>query len=514
LATPPKAASAGPRLEGADVRVFPNPVYAGDELSFDVRPTLPFSLDGHALTITLAVAPGAVITAPVAPTGLDGVPGARFYWVAPASRAPLTLTLLLPPDVPDPDPTDNTYTVDVQLRPLAALFPPEPEARWLVTETEGVRLHYLAHTAAARDRAWLVAQAADAYAEVAARLGPASEPVDFYLLDRVIGQGGYASWAWVAVTYTDRDYAPVSLASVLRHELVHRLDDAVGCDAAPALLREGLAVYVAGGHYRPEPLARKAAALLASGQDVALAQLAEDFYTHQHEVGYLQAGALIAYVVERWGWEQVAPLCRAASRAEGRASERLAQGIAALGLDLPAFEDAWRAWLRAQPVAPADVAALEAEVRLMDVMRAYQQAYNPSAHFLEGILFSPEEAERRGIVADFVRRPRDAQAVTLELLLALGQSAVAEGDRARVEAVVAEVTAALEGGGFEAGMRADLLPIVDRLLGRGYEPTQVAVVTPGVYRVEALDYTAWPQAREFVATWAGETWDVRPVAVD
>ena len=52
------------------------------------------------------------------------------------------------------------------------------------------------------------------------------------------------------------------LAVIFHHELVHYLDVRSGGDLKPSMLVEGLAVYLSGGHYKPEPLMPRLAALL------------------------------------------------------------------------------------------------------------------------------------------------------------------------------------------------------------------------------------------------------------
>ncbi len=81
----------------------------------------------------------------------------------------------------------------------------------------------------------------------------------------------------MAISYPDRAYSPVDMGSLLRHELTHRLDSAIGCDEAPALLREGLAVVLAGGHYREEPIICKASTLLSNGYMIPVSRLLSDF---------------------------------------------------------------------------------------------------------------------------------------------------------------------------------------------------------------------------------------------
>jgi len=371
--------------------------------------------------------------------------------------------------------------------------------------TEGIRLHYLTGSAAERDLATLLPLAQGAYAEVAARFEVATTTVlDVYMLDRILGQGGYATSDWVAVSYTDRVYAPSELTLLLRHELTHRLDSAWGCDQLPSMIREGLAVLVAGGHYWPESLPRNAAALLQMGPYVPLQQLLDDFYLQQHEIGYLEAGALLAYIVEERGWEGMRQLCEAGAAASGEGTLRLASALAALDQPpLPELERDWLRWLQALHVTAEEGRVLQDGWLLMDTVRAYQSRYDPSAYFLTGILFDPAWGAERGITADFVRRPREARAIALELLLQMAQESLRADAPAEAERLAAAVQAALEPTASPPPEVTEMEALVAAVLSRGYEPYRVVWVDDGAKVgqrapgcvVYALDRADWPMKR-------------------
>lgn len=507
----------GPGLELDGVRFFPWPLYPGDWASVTVDPRMPIDVTGP-MTLTWTL-DDEILTAPVGPDGLDARLQARFYWAwqvpETASAIPLTFTLILPPDAFDPDLADNTLVVSVVPHPVETFQAPEPEATWASVEQGGVRLHYLTGTAAERDLETIAVEVAAAYADVSARFGFGAEGdlLDIYLLDRVIGQGGYASWDWVAITYADRQYSPVNLGMVLRHELTHRLDAALGCHAAPSVVREGLAVYVSGGHYWPGSLVQDAAALRASTHYIPLSQLADDFYIHQHEVSYREAGAFISYIVDHFGWEGLETFCRATLKGEWEnASAQLSDGLRAVGeVDWQTFEKTWEAWLDAQPVSPETQNLLGVELRLMETLRAYQLAYDPSAHFLEGILFSPQDGVRWNITADFVRRPRETEPVTLELLLVMAQEAIDAGVVEAAERPLAAVEDVLANGFPQHGLAADARAIVSTALLQGYEPYRLVPYLDGSHEVHALVMAAWPAQRVLTAVQVGAAWSVKPL---
>lgn len=517
-ATPTPAPTSVPQDPGLELRgvhMFPWPLYAGDWVSVDVDPRLPEDVTGP-LTLTWTLDDGAVFTTPVDVVGLDDRLQARFYWAwqvpETTARIPFTFTLLLPPGVFDPDLTDNTLALFIAPLPAEARPAPEPEARWVDTELPGVRLHYLTGSAAERDLEAIAIKVAAAYTDVTAHFGAMDELLDIYLLDRVIGQGGYASSEWVAVSYTDRQYTPINLGMVLRHELTHRLDAAMGCHAAPSVVREGLAVYVAGGHYWAGSLVRDAAALRASKHYIPLAQLAVDFYTQQHEISYREAGAFVSYIIEHYGWEGLETFCRAPMPDEGDAEQWLDTALGVLGEpDWQAFEKTWETWLDAHPAQPKDLPLLEAELRMMETLRAYQRGYDLSAHFLEGILFSPQEGASLNITADFARRPRGAEPVALELLLVMAQDAVRYGAIETAETLLATIDSALANGFPEDGLAADVRTIVAAALAQGYEPYRLRMRLDGSYEVSALVYAAWPAQRVLTAAHVGTAWMVTPL---
>jgi hypothetical protein len=542
-AAPSPTPLAEPRLSPDDVQLFPWPLFEGDRISLDVSPVLTGLVTDSELAESAAIVTldgMGPLTTTLRAQGLDGVPQARFYWFAELPDLPpdtsvapdgsvtmtLTVTLLLPESVADADPGNNTVVLQVPVGPRAAMPPPEPAAQWAVTETVGVRLHYLTGSAAERDLTRLLDESLAAYEEITAWLGESDELVDIYLLDRVIGQGGYASSQWVAISYPDRGYSPVELGTVLRHELTHRLDAAIGCTRAPSLVREGLAVYLAGGHYRPEPLRAKAAGLLGTPHYIPLDLLPVDFYIHQHEVAYLEAAAVIGYIVETQGWEALIDLCQATLEAEGDDAARWQAGLTALGFESSSVleERLWE-WLRedVEGAAGYDPALLKLELRLMEAMREYQTTYDPVAHFLQGILFSPAEGARLGIVADFVRRPRDPLSIGFELILAMGQEAVDQQDAARLAVLVEDLEVALAQGPAASFFVRDAVEITERALSQGWEPNRLLLIsrlprTAGVteewprrYLVYALDRDSWPEQSALTARRVGVEWELRAI---
>ena len=153
-------------------------------------------------------------------------------------------------------------------------------------------VHVVSETAAYRDLSSLLIEVENAFQHSSAILSePINKKYDVYLVNRVIGQGGYAGNSMV-VSYLDRHYASTGLQQVLIHEAVHLLDR----QFAPGritFLAEGVAVWASGGHYKPENIEQRAAALLEIDRYIPLSALIDDFYPVQHEIGYLQAAGTV-----------------------------------------------------------------------------------------------------------------------------------------------------------------------------------------------------------------------------
>ena len=212
----------------------------------------------------------------------------------------------------------------------------------------------------------------------------------------------------------------------------------------------------------------------------------------------------MAYIVEERGWEGMRQLCEAGAAASGEGTLRLASALAALDLPpLPELERDWLRWLQALHVTAEEGRVLQDGWLLMDTVRAYQSRYDPSAYFLTGILFDPAWGAERGITADFVRRPREARAIALELLLQMARESLRADAPAEAERLAAAVQAALEPTASPPPEVTEMEALVAAVLSRGYEPYRVVWVDDGAKVgqrapgcvVYALDRADWPMKR-------------------
>lgn len=405
-----------------------------------------------------------------------------WVWDTSAARAgEHALTFIVSPD-------GTAWTESVFLQPRGQLPADEQNARWAHTESECCLVHYITGTAAERDLAELL-EMLDLQSEKASLRMESSlpRPLEVTLLPRVIGNGGFADGG-ISISYLDRNYALGDTAIIFHHELIHILDSQQGGDYRPPFFVEGLAVYLSDGHFKPEPLMPRAAALLPPGEDcilvniekvdqqdkgeshgntlaspeepcslglyIPMLELINDFYTHQHEIGYLEAASLIEYMVDTWGWEAFSDFYRDIHVPSGViAGGTGSAGLAAIAvddalqrhfsLDLPALEEQYLQTLERQSLEARWIIDLFETLLIRDRGRAYQKLYDPGSYFLEAWLPDVKLMRERGITADFTRTPRHPENYALETLLQAGGESLLKGDYAQADRLAKAATSVL-----------------------------------------------------------------------
>ena len=327
---------------------------------------------------------------------------ATFWWVwdtrgLKPGRYALTFTRL---------PDKFTWTETFPLRPESQA--PQPEAHWASTTTTCCIIHYITGTAAARDILVLGREADQESASVSKQIGISLErPIDVTLMSRVIGQGGFTAGS-VYLSYLDGNYVDGDMPILFHHEFVHYYDNSVGGKYRPPFFEEGLAVYLSGGHFKPEPLTARAAALLDLGSTIPLTSVANDFYNQQHDISYLEAAALIKYMVDTYGWEAFNQFYRDIPAPGKDQTDSIVIDTALhahFNLSFAELEAAYLAYLRRQPFTQDQRADLQVTVEYFDAVRRYQAALDPSAYFLYAWLPDGSVMRQRSIVADLLRPP-------------------------------------------------------------------------------------------------------------
>jgi hypothetical protein len=414
----------------------------GDQVSIEV--IAPPGMDLEEKQVRIQVEEGTTTelgTAGFGPFGIGGRYQATLSWgwdtrdLEPGDYL-LTYSIL---------PGGEAWSETVRLNPAEQVPPPEPQAHWETAENECCIVHYITGTDAARDLPLLLEIADEQGQRAIRRMGiEFSDPIPVTLLPRVLGHGGFAANE-ISISYLDRNYAGNDFDMVLHHEMVHILDGRLGGELRPSLLVEGLAVYLTGGHFKAEPLLPRAAALLQLGYYLPLAPLADDFYKSQHEVGYLEGGALIQFLDNRYGWEAYSEFYRDIHpHPSGKQSQAIDAALQAhYGLTLAELEVQFTSFLYRLHVNPDLYQDVRLTVLFYDTVRRYQQLLDPSAYFLTAWLPSGEDMRSRGIVADYLRRPSQPENVTLEWMLVEADQELRAGNYEEAERLLVAVEARL-----------------------------------------------------------------------
>lgn len=255
--------------------------------------------------------------------------------------------------------------------------PPSPEGEWLVRESLHFRFFLLPGGAAERDWSLIAAEAEASLRRVQERLAMEQAPqMDIYLVERVFWHGGAAYGSGeLLISYLDRNYTNIPLTSYLDHEIAHGLAYTLlpPEGESSTMLAEGLATWAAGGHYGPEPIHALAAALPLLGYELALEPLRADFRAQQHERAYIVSASFVGWLIEQQGIERFKGFYGAADEPERFYSASYAE-----------LEQRWRAWLTQEwgALAPAHAAWWEGQMRLFDLLRAYESRFDPFAREL------------------------------------------------------------------------------------------------------------------------------------
>ncbi len=388
-------------------------LYVGDQVSFEVLVTNEQSIQNENIDVTFnGIALG---SAPVVPFGIGGRKQATLWWIWDTRELKpgnYTISYTL-------NPGNTTWTETFSLHPAQQIPSPEPEAHWVSTITVCCNLHYISGTAAERDITAISQEAEKQSASVSAQMGASlSERMNVTLMSRVVGQGGFTT-SDIYVSYLDNNYVGNDLAILFHHEFVHYYDRLLGGSFLPAMLAEGLAVYLSGGHFKLEHLGPRAAALLDLGWYIPLNTIADDFYNQQHDIGYLEAGSLVQYMIETYGWEKFNRFYRSIPAPENQAISVVMDSSlqSVLGISFNDLEHAFLDYLHSQPVEQQERTDLQLTVAYFDTVRHYQEILDPSAYFLTAWLPDGSTMRHRGIVADLLRHPEGWKNRLIESLL-------------------------------------------------------------------------------------------------
>ena len=465
-------------LDAADIVLYPVPVvYAGDKVTFQLLPHVPSSLRVGDVNATILVDGVQVASGPLDRRNWNGQAEGIYEWAwnTTGLAGDHQIEVVLDPtdtiQSGDEDPTNNRVTLTTTVEVASGQAALDAAATWQTTEISCCFVHVVSDTAAARDLTTLLPLLESAVVQAANKLAiMPSQKLHVYLIDRVVGQGGFAGTDMV-VSYVDRRYAGGGVYELLVHEATHILDQQFAPQRI-SFLAEGLAVWVSGGHYKAEDLNERSAALVATGRYVPLAQLIDDFYPVQHEIGYLEAGGFVTYLIDRGGWSRFKEFYSDISASDApTVSAALDLNLQAYyGATLAQLESEWLASLQSRSVNPAAVEDLQTTIRYYDIARRYQELYDPTAHYLSAWLPHPTQVRELGNPADLTRRPEEEINITLEVMLVAADTAARAGDYSRANVILASIENILDNGGTIIDpMATSYLRIVRAAAEYGYE---------------------------------------------
>jgi hypothetical protein len=392
-------------------------------------------------------------------------------------------------------------TFHVEVLPADQRPANEAVATWETATTDCCIIYYISGTAAGRDIENIKARSQAAVDAAETELGTEIEELfPIVLLDNIWGNGAFAAGE-IVLSYVDRSYVGIDLDSVIRHEATHYAAREVGTEA-PTMLVEGIAVYVSGGHYKPEPIPLRAAALLPLNAYVPLRELTDDYRGAQHEAAYIEAAGLIDFLVrERGGWDKFLTLYAQENLDAKSESEWLDRAlINVYGESLDQTEDAFIEWLHSQDPS-SQVDDLRLTITLFDTIREYQRLYAPYQEVLPAI----EPSTENNITAEFIREPRAAENQALEALLITGREQLAAGNFEEVEAIITLINSTLIDGDFTREPLNDYLGIVKAVIDAGYEVQHIAL-NGDLAEVKAI--RTWPTLETLPVRRDGNRWVV------
>ncbi|MDR3572809.1 MAG: hypothetical protein P4L50_03020 [Anaerolineaceae bacterium] len=325
-------------------------------------------------------------------------------------------------------PSAETWQETVQLQNDPAII--GKEGQWATAENKCCEVHYITGTDAERDLPSILNIIDQQASLVENQWGvtPAKK-LQINLIPRVLGNGGFTTDE-ISVTYLTHNYANGYFPIIIHHELVHLLDHTQPGKIRPTILIEGVAVYLSDGHYKSEPLLLRAATLINSGLYIPITNLTDNFYDQQHETGYLEAGALVEYLVQTYGWQKFLDFYHDINPIQnGSQSQMLNAALQShFDINLEQLDDRFTNTLAKIPITPDMREDVRLTILLYDTMRDYQQQYDTSAYFQRVWIPSPVQMRQRGIVADYLRHPGQNENQMIENLLISAGASLQIGD--------------------------------------------------------------------------------------
>lgn len=417
------------------------PYHVGDVLSVRVSYTGQKDIGGSEIILSLAENPGVALETT---TFSSHAQQAIFYWALDTEGfEPGFIHFRF--TIPD---LEETWTAGVNLLPT----PPNREAGWETIHTDCCTLHFISGTDAVEDIQIIQEAVQEEVSSTLSQFFPDGVPSDFALghsltlnfIPVAVGHGGFAGDEAV-ITYSHRNWLGSDFQTLIHHEIVHVLDRRLNDEGPrPRLLSEGLAVYLSGGHYQQEDIPVRAAALLQAEMYLPLVEIMDDFYDAQHEIGYTEAGAFVAYMIQRWGWESYIDFYF--NLPEGANDTEIISSALEehFDLDLAGLESEFVAYLRTLEVSTSVQVDVQLTVQLYNAIRRYESIAIPSAYFRTAWWPPVERMRENGIVGDYAFREKSPTNIIIENLFQEIHEAREAKAYNRVEKTLGQINAYLD----------------------------------------------------------------------
>lgn len=366
------------------------------------------------------------------------------------------------------------YVYPLNLLPANERPANETSATWLIEEIDCCKLHHLSGTAAARDIDFIAEHFNIAAEQILTLYGETIDTkLDVYIIDRMWGNGGFGGGGELVISYTDRYYGPTvsgdGMETLARHEITHAAGiGSEGVGDGTEINQEGLAVFIAGGHYKPEPLALRGAALDALGRYVPLGD-----FIGQHELDYLHGAAFFTYIHETYGLDAIWRLIAAdIDPADGQLTSLADAVEATFEISLEQMDQDFQLWLASHdPGEQLD--DLRLTIELQELRRTYQAEHSPPPYFIAG------RADNAITVPDYLplmlREAEEPFNIAVELIIAAGQRAIIDGDYASAQDIVDVLNDILATETFAHPLAQDYFDIVTLLANEGYEVASLTI---------------------------------------
>ncbi|MFN2187666.1 MAG: hypothetical protein ACK2T3_02775, partial [Candidatus Promineifilaceae bacterium] len=456
-------------------------IYEGDLVTIRIDPRIPVKLAPNDVDVRIFVDGVEYVSNNINWRTVDGQPYGLYQWVWDSSGrlGSHKITVFLDPEndifIGDETPGNNVAAAQLHVASSGVLSEAETNAHWVTEELNCCLIHVISGTAADRDLEELKPLIDEAFTEASLKLGVTSSGrFNVFLADRAFGQGGYAQNSMV-ISYLDRDYIGGGLRELIVHEAVHLIDRRFTSNPI-TFLSEGLAVWAAGGHYEQQDHQQRMAALLSLGHYYPLDQVIDNFYGAQHEIAYLQGAGFIDYLISNYGWESVKAFYSEASAGDG---DTLSEAVdinlqSFFGATLQEIETAWISQLRNVSVDARELEDLRTMLRYYDLVRRYQDTFDPSAYYVTAWLPDPAVAQQLGSTADFSRHSKSPINIALEAMLVSAVSAYRQGDYSHSNTLIDSVERVLNNNGaFLDPLSLSYLDIVLTASDLGFETTRI-----------------------------------------